>query len=300
MSFLTQYACQLASFESLRRSPSFSSCDPVHSPTSEGELRFFQSNSITYTPGSISLVHSSYAIMKAIFAVLLVLGVFIGLKVKGILSCKNHLRTQSKPCPASREQKDENASHQNCPKETRHDLILPFKLPLLKPATSLHMTMGLKRLDQENWLTLDANYLDFHRIRSRLLMNHKLSVVASLPPAFSACHEVLSLVAAFLARRFPMMFDIHSEDSSPVICNRQTGESFPIVNNADPLETAARLAMEDFNVLMKDEKGVWRLQASATLFPAGWRLQERIGGTLDILHGPVPKWSQKLGCSVSR
>jgi hypothetical protein len=238
--------------------------------------------------------------MTAIFAVLLILGVCLALKVKTFLSWKKHLRTQSKPCPASREGEDENATHQNCPKETRHDLTPPFKLPPLKPATSLHMTMGLKRLDQENWLTLDENYLGFHRIRSRLLMNHKSSVVASLPPAFSACHEVLSLVAAFLSRRFPTTFGIEGEDSSPVICNRQTGESFPIVNNADPLETAARLAMEDFNVLMKDEKGVWRLQASATLFPAGWRLQERIGGTLDILHGPVPKWSQKLGGSVTR
>lgn len=43
-----------------------------------------------------------------------------------------------------------------------------------------------------------------------------------------------------------------------------------------------------------------RLNASATLFPAGWTLQERIGWTLAELHKAVPGWAKKLGIAVER
>ena len=67
------------------------------------------------------------------------------------------------------------------------------------------------------------------------------------------------------------------------------------------METAARLAMEDFNILVKDlEMGEYLLMASATLFPAGWQLQERIGTSMANLHSPVPGWQEKLGGTVNR
>jgi hypothetical protein len=53
--------------------------------------------------------------------------------------------------------------------------------------------------------------------------------------------------------------------------------------------------MEDFNILMKDPvTGEYQLQASATLFPAGWELQERIGTSLANLHAPVPGWGEDM------
>lgn len=59
--------------------------------------------------------------------------------------------------------------------------------------------------------------------------------------------------------------------------------------------------MEDFNILVRsDDSGEYELLASATLFPAGWKLQERIGSPLSGLHGPVPNWAAKLICPVTR
>jgi len=67
------------------------------------------------------------------------------------------------------------------------------------------------------------------------------------------------------------------------------------------MEIAARLAMEDFNILEKDPKtGDYLIQASATLFPAGWHLQEKIGTSMANLHSPVPGWQDKLGAVVNR
>jgi Protein of unknown function (DUF3445) len=160
--------------------------------------------------------------------------------------------------------------------------------------------MGLKRLDQANWLTIDSSYLEEHRVRSSLLTHDISSVLRCLPGSEAACQEVLAVVTNFLTTRFPDSFVFSGHGSHRQIHNLLSGEFFMLQDNPRPLETAARLAMEDFNILMRDDEGKYRLQASATLFPAGWRLEERIGGTLVDLHGPVPGWKENLGCSVDR
>ncbi len=40
--------------------------------------------------------------------------------------------------------------------------------------------------------------------------------------------------------------------------------------------------------------------ASATLFPVGWTVQDRIGWPLSRLHGTVPLWEAKIASSVER
>jgi hypothetical protein len=40
--------------------------------------------------------------------------------------------------------------------------------------------------------------------------------------------------------------------------------------------------------------------ASATLFPAGWILRDRIGKSVTDLHGPVPLWKGKLSSPVEQ
>lgn len=250
----------------------------------------------------LSFLDNSYFIMATILLVILMaLGFFMIFGIKRSLSNRS-IATDSKDCPASRGPKhtSHRATSDKCQYNLRPRPTQAFKLPPLRPTTSTLMTMGLRRLDHANWLTIDDDYMTFHRIRNRLLANYKSSVASSLPPSLAACQEVLSLVSEFLATRYPKDFEIYTKGSCPFIFNRQTGESFPLSSNLSPLETAARLAMEDFNILIKDDEGIWRLQASATLFPAGWKLEERIGGTLDNLHGPVPKWSEKLGPPVSR
>lgn len=179
-----------------------------------------------------------------------------------------------------------------------------YVLPPLKERTSTKMAMGLKQLDHSTWLTIDSDFVPEHNIRLELLAKDRSNVVECLPPSMAACHEVLDLAVSFLLRRYPQHFSIIKSPKGPLIHNNITSESFPVGNHPDcqkPLETAALLAMEDLNVLIKDPNtGDYLLQASATLFPAGWRLQERIGTSLARLHAPVPGWSQKLGAHVNR
>lgn len=174
-----------------------------------------------------------------------------------------------------------------------------FVMPPLQRLSSktVQMNMGLKRLDKSNWLTIDSHYHLEHIIRASNLNQYKPSVLQCLPGSELACAEVLDRVSAFLAFRYPKDFSI----SNGKITNHLTREVYPLGEaNKIPLETVARLAMEDFNILMKDDEGVYTLEASATLFPAGWKLKERIGDSIADLHTPVPKWKENIGANVNR
>ncbi|KAG4418257.1 hypothetical protein IFR04_008615 [Cadophora malorum] len=180
--------------------------------------------------------------------------------------------------------------------------VKPYQFPPMKERTSSRMAMGLKRLDESNWLTLDSNYLPEHAERLNLLTTRRSNVIECLPGSEAACQEVLNIVTSFLSTRFPQHFAIISSPSGPKIINHLTDEIFPIGPTCpNPLEVAAKLSMEDFNILLRHpETGEYHLQASATLFPAGWKLQERIGTSMANLHRPVPGWKEKLQSSVNR
>ena len=182
--------------------------------------------------------------------------------------------------------------------------VKPYNFPPIRERTSTKMAMGLKRLDESNWLTLDSAYLPEHFLRCHLLCTKRPQVLQTLPGSEAACQEVLSLVVTFLSSRFPQHFTLTTTSlGGPAIHNHLTNEIFPIGQQKchNPLEIAAKLSMEDFNILVKNqETGEYELKASATLFPAGWKLQERIGTSMANLHRPVPGWKEKLGGSVNR
>ena len=184
-----------------------------------------------------------------------------------------------------------------------HQDVKDYRFPPLQERTSSRMAMGLKRLDESNWLTLDAKYLPEHELRCTALASpSRPKVIQCLEGSQAACDEVLEVVINFLTSRFPQHFVLRNTSTSPTIHNRLTDETYLIGSGcSNPLEVAAKLSMEDFNILMKHPNtGEYHLQASATLFPAGWKLQERIGTSMANLHAPVPQWKEKLGGSVDR
>lgn len=204
-----------------------------------------------------------------------------------------------------------------------HDVTLraPYPCNAIKGNQKFRITMGLRKLDEWNWLTVDKNYLKEHDIRDSLLRNQRENVFECLPESKAACAEVLEVVAEFLCERYPSMFLMENHGTMKKIHNAKTGESFVIGDansTTEPLEIAARLAMEDLSVLMKNEDGEYYLYeincfqscfllliildsaASATLFPVGWSVQNRIGWTISQMHSPVPEWHSKVGLSVNK
>ncbi|KAJ5765281.1 hypothetical protein N7520_004840 [Penicillium odoratum] len=183
--------------------------------------------------------------------------------------------------------------------------MAPYPAQPIRGRERYRVMMDVRRLDTQNWLTLDKNYMDEHRVRDNLLCEKREKVLRCLPESLVACQETLEEVSEFLCERFPGMFKKTVQGSETWVENRATKEKFnihpgPTVNSTDALEAAVRLTMEDLSVLMMNEDGEYYLAASASLFPTGWTVDERIGWTISQMHAPVPLWHQQVASSVSK
>jgi len=56
----------------------------------------------------------------------------------------------------------------------------------------------------------------------------------------------------------------------------------------------------DFLLLAPDAAGEYRLEGGALCFPTGWALEEKIGHTVEFIHGVVPGLNAALGPAIGR
>lgn len=123
-----------------------------------------------------------------------------------------------------------------------------------------HMNMDLRKSNLDEWLDVDENYAVLHNIRSKLLDDEKSQVIQCLPGSEAACAEVLDLVVEFLIQNFPEKFKPHFSFSQveavEVIATNEIFRVKAPFTRLQPLEIAARLAMEDFNILIQREDNI--------------------------------------------
>ena len=55
-------------------------------------------------------------------------------------------------------------------------------------------------------------------------------------------------------------------------------------NREDPMQMAARMVQDDLAIMFEKEDGQMYLLAGAILLPGFWRLQDKLGMSLDELH----------------
>lgn len=209
--------------------------------------------------------------------------------------------------------------------------MAPYPAQPIKGRERYRVMMDIRKLDVQNWLTLDKNYMEEHAVRDDLLREKRDKVLQCLPESAQACQEALEEVSEFLCERYPNMFQKLVQGDRTSIQNYMTGERFDVGGpgsggeGIDALEAAVRLTMEDLSILMMNEDGEYYLYgsnflfpsffslfvlirltdpvhsaASASLFPTGWTVEERIGWTISRLHEPVPLWHQHVANSVSK
>ncbi|XPS75644.1 hypothetical protein M3J09_007719 [Ascochyta lentis] len=150
------------------------------------------------------------------------------------------------------------------------------------PSTS-YKALGLKKLEQHEWLMVDATYKDLHAARDYLLAKKNTECIQVKHDGEAACEELLEEVVRFLVSTYPDNFSIKTVNRRRHVRNEITREEWSLVLPFDchPLEVCARLAVEDFNILLKGEfTQQYYLQASATLFPSGWHMRNLIGKPL--------------------
>lgn len=66
------------------------------------------------------------------------------------------------------------------------------------------------------------------------------------------------------------------------------------------LITLGRILEPDFTLLGRDPTGVFRLRAGVVCFPSSWALTEKMGKTLDEIHGVVPGLNSSIGIAIEQ
>jgi hypothetical protein len=151
------------------------------------------------------------------------------------------------------------AQHAGCTDVKR---MAPYPAQPIRGRERYRVMMDIRKLDVENWLTVDKNYMDEHLVRSRLLREEREQVLQCLPESYDACLEALEEVVDFLCQRFPHVFERKKSGDESTIHNRMTGETFVFGGEnrqVDPLEIAVRLTMEDLSILMQNADGEYYL-----------------------------------------
>ncbi|KAF1811752.1 hypothetical protein P152DRAFT_398583 [Eremomyces bilateralis CBS 781.70] len=178
------------------------------------------------------------------------------------------------------------------------------------------LNMGLCKLFHDDWIEVDERYLAYHSVRAKILEEMGSEAIHRVSGAEEAEKELFDEVVKHLIQKHGRFFEIiqssphisekdgrqYASFSPRRIRNRLTGEEYRISQPTipSPMEIVARLCQEDFSLLVKEQDGSHRLSVSllATLFPAAWRLRERIGWHVTDLHGTVPMWPEKLSAPV--
>jgi hypothetical protein len=158
------------------------------------------------------------------------------------------------------------------------------------------MAMGLIACPCADWIELDEHYLQEMRERRQLLANRRSEVVAAVAGSEAARRETWDALTAHLASRWPHWFAIYHN----VLHSRITGDRWNLAEpGRDPLEAAALLVQEDLCLIQMSEAGPL-LIAGVVCFPSRWRLHEKLGRPLAVVHAPVPFYGAKLARPVDR
>lgn len=139
------------------------------------------------------------------------------------------------------------------PVEVKQNILAPPGV-VRRPSAN-HKALGLKKLDRNQWLAVDGAYKDQHSARDFLLTKKNTECVQVKHDGETACEELLDEIVKLLVSKYPEHFSIKIVHRRKHIRNEITKEEWSLVRPFDchPLEVCARLAMEDFNILLKGE-----------------------------------------------
>jgi dimethylamine monooxygenase subunit A len=156
--------------------------------------------------------------------------------------------------------------------------------------------MGLVALDLEQWIEPDGRFVEELSEKDRLLTERHGDVVGALPGSEAAQNEVLELLTEHMARRHSGLLRIEGDE----LTVPPTGVTYRRDEwSGAAIDLAGRLAQEDFCLMAPGPHG-YTLEAASLCFPSRWRLAEKLGRPMTIIHEPVPGFADKLARPVDR
>jgi hypothetical protein len=127
--------------------------------------------------------------------------------------------------------------------------------------------MGIRKLDWNNWIEMDSNFLWYHDLKVSELEKDIDAHVQYVDNAVTrdACFEVLEELTAYLTARYPKIFQLNDG----ILRNTLTGEAFTypaskyslrsrgstnhLGNPKEAMATAAKLVQDDLVIMVEEE-----------------------------------------------
>ncbi|KZT74535.1 hypothetical protein DAEQUDRAFT_734812 [Daedalea quercina L-15889] len=184
-----------------------------------------------------------------------------------------------------------------------------------------HVTMGIRSMPWDEWIELDRQFYEYHKITDFRIQTRPNRVIMYHPPqpgivgsARPAAEELVQELAEFLVRRYPALYSVTRYEKGERSRGGWYGAGqvrtitiMPLqvtydLGSEEPLKVANLLVQEDWAIMMEGTDGQYWLKAGAVCKPGFWRLQDKLGMPLDEIHlsGNVPQFKSKLQLSMSR
>lgn len=169
--------------------------------------------------------------------------------------------------------------------------VAPSYLPEATQTSVLRL--GLVPLEFAQWMQCDSDFSQFHAHKLHAKQQFSDKVYAELPRSWSAQqefqHHLLQHLIADHSNRYRLAAETLYYDAE--------GQAWSLQENN--LWHMSLWVQEDICILelIEDE---YRLTAASVCSPSNWRLEDKIGQTLDIIHQPVPNYQRELAQRVNR
>ncbi|KAJ5678576.1 uncharacterized protein N7477_004209 [Penicillium maclennaniae] len=163
-----------------------------------------------------------------------------------------------------------------------------------------YITMGIRKLNWNNWIEMDSYFLRYHDMKASELKKDFKEHVKYVDNALTrdACFELNEELVRYLVHRYPNIYRLEGGK----VHNSLTGEefAFPAATPDEALATSALLVQDDLVIMILD--GEYHLDAAAVCLPGFWRLKEKFRMSLDTLHfeAGVPHYAAKLQKAMNK
>ncbi|CAF1326289.1 unnamed protein product [Adineta ricciae] len=163
------------------------------------------------------------------------------------------------------------------------------------------VTMGISRMNWDEWIELDNQWNKYHQEKLSRLSSERSSRLCQLSSeAEDAALETMELLSEYLVYRYPSLFQYENNDKSKIRI-KITGEIYPI-RSLNPLKYASLLIQDDLALMIEGNDGQYYLKGGSIVLPGFWRLEDKFQMPLSQIHmsGDVPKFEEKLKFSMER
>ena len=173
-------------------------------------------------------------------------------------------------------------------------MTLPKHTPYLNGQGGVRI--GLKPINEENWLEIDGKFKDEINLKKNLLSSNKTEVLQSSTDSQAAQEELLELITNHLEEYHSDKYDFDGK----IIHVKATKESVDLLNkDLVPIETASLLVQEDL-ILMNPRGDEFYLEAASLSAPSHWSLTDKFSKNLMNVHEGVPNYKEKIGNRVNQ